>query len=62
MQVKDFTTDQDAVIEHGLLSAGKHYTIMDLRISAPSYAGAVACADVSAQIDPLLLPPDVHGL
>ena len=51
-----------ASLEHGLLSAGKHWTIIDLRISGPSYAGAVACADVSAQIDPLLLTPAVHGL
>jgi 4'-phosphopantetheinyl transferase len=50
-----------ALLEHGVPSAEKGWTIIDLQMPEPGYAGAVAFAGASALIDTLLLTPDVHG-
>jgi 4'-phosphopantetheinyl transferase len=50
-----------ALLEHGVPSAEKGWTLIDLQMPEPGYAGAVAFRGAAALIDTLLLTPDVHG-
>ena len=51
-----------ALLEHGVQSEDRGWTIIDLKMPEPYYIGAVALAGAPAQIDTLLLTPDVHVL
>jgi len=51
-----------ALLEHGVQSVCKDWIIIDLKMPEPYYVGAVALAGAPAQIDTLLLTPDVHVL
>jgi 4'-phosphopantetheinyl transferase len=51
-----------AALEHGLPSAGHGWSVIDLTIPEPAYAGAVAFAGQTEHIISLLLAPDDSGI
>jgi len=51
-----------SALENGLSPAGERWSVTDLKIPESSYAGAVAFAGGTAQIEALLLTPDNPGL
>ena len=48
--------------QHELRAAAHDWSVIDLRVPEPSYAGAVAFAGESAQTEALLLTPDGPGI
>ena len=51
-----------AALEHGLPSAGHGWSVIDLLLPDPSYAGAVAFSGGQTKIEVLLLTPDDSGI
>lgn len=51
-----------ADLEQGLPSAGEHWSVIDLMLPDPSYAGAVAFSGGPAKIEALLLTPYNTGI
>ena len=54
--------DEAAELEHGMPSAGMGWSVIDLMLPDPSYAGAVAFSGGPAKIEALLLSPDNTGI